>query len=103
GAHRAFGVLAPFVRAVSVDLVPLQLSPLKRGSAADGFAGLVHFVSDSLSFHLWVSEQLGHHVDDVLKGVVIVVPENDVVPRLALGGLAARLLCWPDALLRFGD
>src|SRR5262249_44967540 len=85
GRHRPGAVLGtPGVGAEGVDLVLLQLGVLPARRQHDAAAAGVHLQRDLVALLRRVAEELLHHRDDVLEGVVVVVEQDDVVRRLPL-------------------
>src|SRR4249919_621112 len=91
-AHRTLATGNSLVGAVGVDLIALQLGVLHRRGQADGLALFIDLFGDQKALFALMTKQLLHHLDDVFVGMIVVVPENDVVPRLLAGRFLLGLL-----------
>ncbi len=85
GGHGAFAAGDEVVFAEGVNLVALELSMFSGSGEDDDVALGVDFGGDLHALFNGMAEELLHHIDDVVVGVVVVVPEDDVVRGLSLG------------------
>ena len=83
--HRSLGAGQQPISAEGVDLIPLELRVLLRRRQHDHPALGIDLLRQCVAFLRRMAEQLLQHRDHVLIGMVIVIPENHVVPRLFLG------------------
>ena len=90
--HRAFRAGDETIGAEGVDLVPLQLGVLHGGREHDDSALVVDLLGELPAPLRRMPEELAEHDDHVLVGVIVVVPENDVIPRLPTGPVVGGFL-----------
>ena len=75
-----------------MDLVPLQLGVLHGRREHDDAPLVVNLLGELPAPLRRMPEELAEHDDHVLVGVIVVVPENDVVPRLPAGPVVGGFL-----------
>ena len=70
-----------------MNLISLQFGVFQSRCRADYATRGVHFTSRLEGLFHTEAEQLLHHADHIVAGVIVVVPQDDVVWRLAAGFL----------------
>src|SRR5205085_1864051 len=100
---RALAAGVSFFAAEGVDLIALQLGVLHGGCEYDGPAFAVDGHGNFVARWLGMTEELPHHPDHVLERVVVVVPENHVIPRLRLGWVVLGPRAGVDFRRRYGN
>src|SRR5262245_9772046 len=82
-----------------MNLVALQLGMLLGRGQHDAAAAGIDLFGNLKALFRREAKDLHHHGGDVIVGMVVVVPENHVVPRLRLGLALLLFFPPPDRLL----
>ena len=80
--ERTFGIFHPMIRAPGENLIALKFGLFLVTSVNDRATGIVDSPSENLGGFLRVGEQLTQEVDHVLKRVLFVIENDDMIGRL---------------------
>lgn len=64
-------------------MVTFQFRVFERRRQADDFAVGIDFLGELAALFRGKPEQLFEHADHIVVGVIVVIPQDDIVPRLA--------------------
>jgi len=90
--HRTFAAFDQGVAAEGMDLIAFQFGVFLGCRQADGAARVIDLGGDLHPALQRVTEQLPHHTDHVIVGMIVVIPQDHVEARLAFR--FGRLLLW---------
>lgn len=80
------------IRAISMDLIALEFGALERRGIDDDAAARINFARHQERALAAVIENFHQHLNHVVVGVLVVIQQNDVIPRnVLLAGPGLRL------------
>ena len=66
-----------------MDLVSLEFRVLARRRETDDFAISIHVTGKLIAFFNGKAEKFLEHSDHIVVGMIVVIPQNDMIPWLA--------------------
>ena len=98
-AHRAFAAGDEPIAAEGVDLVAFEFRMFHRGRQTNGTARSIDFPRQFIALFRRMTEEILHHPNDIVVRMIVIIPQDDVVPGLLLGPLVATSLGLLDRLV----